>query len=109
MKKKLLLLIFSISIISCNSSEERAVDYSWIGGEIVNPHSDYVLLFKNNYLLDTIKLNSKNFFSYKTENKKGNLYSFRNGEFQIFYLEPGDSLMLRVNTIDFDESLSYSG
>ncbi|MFT5435848.1 MAG: hypothetical protein ACI840_000488 [Ulvibacter sp.] len=109
MIKKLLLLLFSISIISCNSSEERAVDYSWIGGEIVNPHSDYVLLFKNNYLLDTIKLNSKNFFSYKTENKKGNLYSFRNGEFQIFYLEPGDSLMLRVNTIDFDESLSYSG
>jgi len=107
--KKLLLLLFSISIISCNNSEECTVDYSWIGGEIVNPHSEYVLLFKNNYLLDTIKLDNKNFFSYKTKNDKGNLYSFRNGEFQIFYLEPGDSLMLRVNTIDFDESLSYSG
>lgn len=107
--KKLLLLLFSVSIISCNNSEECTVDYSWIGGEIVNPHSDYVLLFKNNYLLDTIKLNDKNFFSYKTKNNEGNLYSFRNGEFQILYLEPGDSLMLRVNTIDFDESLSYSG
>ena len=107
--KKLLLLLFSVSIISCNNSEECALDYSWIGGEIVNPHLDYVLLFKNNYLLDTIQLDSKNYFSYKTQNNKGNLYSFRNGEFQIFYLEPGDSLMLRVNTIDFDESLSYSG
>jgi hypothetical protein len=107
--KKLLLLLFCISIISCNNSTECAVDYSWVGGEIVNPHSEYVLLFKNNNLLDTIQLDDKNFFSYKTENNKGNLYSFRNGEFQIFYLEPGDSLMLRVNTIDFDESLSYSG
>ena len=107
--KKLLLFLFSISIISCNNAEECTLDYSWIGGEIVNPHTDYVLIYKNNYLLDTIKLNSKNFFSYKTKNIEGNLYSFRNGEFQIFYLEPGDSLMLRVNTIDFDESLSYSG
>lgn len=109
MVKKLLFLLVSISLISCNNSEECTVDYSWIGGEIVNPHSDYVLLFKNNRLLDSIKLNDKNFFSYKTKNEQGNLYSFRNGEFQIFYLEPGDSLMLRVNTIDFDESLSYSG
>ena len=109
MIKKLLLLLFCISIISCNNSNECAIDYSWVGGEIVNPHSEYVLLFKNNNLLDTIQLDDKNFFSYKTENNKGNLYSFRNGEFQIFYLEPGDSLMLRVNTIDFDESLSYSG
>jgi hypothetical protein len=107
--KKLLLLLSVISLISCNHSNENGTDYSWIGGEIVNPHLDYVLLFKNNSLLDTVRLDNKNFFSYKTKNTEGNIYSFRNGEFQIFFLEPGDSLMLRVNTIDFDESLSYSG
>jgi len=84
-------------------------DYSWIGGEIVNPITDYVVIYKNNLLLDTVKLDRRNFFRYKTNNTKGNLYSFQNGEFQIFYLEPGDSLMLRVNTIDFDESLTYTG
>ena len=25
------------------------------------------------------------------------------------YLEPGDSIMLRVNTLKFDESLTYTG
>ena len=109
MIKKLLLILIVNSLISCNNSQENATDYSWIGGEIVNPYLDYVLLFKNNALIDTVRLNDKNRFSYKTKNTEGNLYSFRNGEFQIFFLEPGDSLMLRVNTIDFDESLSYSG
>jgi hypothetical protein len=30
-------------------------------------------------------------------------------EFQVFYIKPLDSLMLRVNTLDFDESLSFTG
>ena len=107
--KKLLLLFLFTSLISCNNNEEQCSDYSWIGGEIVNPITDYVLIYRNNHLLDTVRLDRRNFFSYKTKNEKGNLYSFQNGEFQIFYLEPGDSLMLRVNTIDFDESLTYTG
>ena len=109
MIKKLLLLFVLSSFISCNNTEEECSDYSWIGGEIVNPITNYVLIYKNNFILDTVKLDQRNFFTYKTKNTKGNLYSFRNGEFQIFYLEPGDSLMLRVNTIDFDESLTYTG
>ncbi|AVI51597.1 hypothetical protein C5O00_10665 [Pukyongia salina] len=82
---------------------------TWIGGQIVNPKSDYVVLLKDNEVMDTIKLDSQNFFHYQSECIKPGLYSFRHHEYQIFYLEPGDSLMLRVNTVDFDESLTYSG
>ena len=37
------------------------------------------------------------------------MYTFSHVEFQVFYLNPGDSLMLRVNTLEFDESLSFTG
>lgn len=81
----------------------------WIGGEIVNPKLDYVLLFRDNSILDTVALDKNNFFMFKVENAKKSLYSFRHLEYQIFYGEPGDSLLLRVNTMEFDESLSYTG
>jgi len=107
--RKLLLFTLCLPLLSCETGSERRSDSTWIGGEIVNPKGDYVLLLKDNKVLDTIELDSKNFFRYKSDSIKPGLYSFRHNEYQIFYLEPGDSLMLRVNTVDFDESLTYSG
>ena len=38
------------------------------------------------------------------------MYYFRHGnENQYIYLEPQDSLMLRLNTWDFDESIVFAG
>jgi hypothetical protein len=68
-----------------------------------------VVFLKDNQVIDTVKLDSENFFKFSTGCIAPGLYSFTHNEYQIFYLEPGDSLMLRVNTADFDESLSYSG
>ncbi len=109
MIRNLLLLIFCIPLISCENSNNNGSGETWVGGQIINPKSDYVVLFKDHNLLDTIKLNSENFFYYKMDSVTPGLYSFTHKEYQIFYLEPGDSLMLRVNTVDFDESLTYSG
>ena len=65
----------------------------WIGGEIVNPKSNIVVIYKDDCIIDTVKLNNKNFFLYKGEGLPEGLYSFRHNEFQLIYVEPGDSLM----------------
>ncbi len=108
-KKLLLLVILSFTLFSCKNNEDLSSNITWIGGEIVNPIDDYVLFYQGEHIIDSIKLNKDNHFIYKAENLKAGLYSFSHKEFQVFYLEPSDSLMLRVNTIDFDESLSYTG
>ena len=108
---KKLLLLFTLILItfSCKNENETAPKLAWVGGEIVNPIGDYVLIYRGEQLIDSVKLNDSNFFLYKAENIEAGLYSFSHKEFQVFYLEPTDSLMLRVNTIDFDESLSFTG
>ena len=109
MVKKILLFLCLILLISCKKNEDSASNVTWIGGEIVNPRGDYVIFFKDEHILDSVKLDENNFFLYRAEGIKTGLYSFHHIEFQVMFIEPGDSLMLRVNTIDFDESLSYTG
>lgn len=96
-------------MLSCKNQEDSAKTITWIGGQIVNPSMDYIIFTKGDEVLDTVKLDANNFFLYKTDKIKPGLYSLRHSESQIFYIEPGDSLMLHVNTMDFDESLAYSG
>lgn len=85
------------------------METTYIGGQIVNPTLDYIIFSKGNHVLDTVKLDANNFFQYKTDKIKSGLYSFKHSEIQVFYIEPGDSLLMHINTIDFDESLAYSG
>lgn len=107
--RKLLYLLAAITLISCENGENKDSELTWIGGQIINPKSDYVVLLKDNKVIDTVKLDSNNFFKYSMGCVTPGLYSFTHNEYQVFYLEPGDSLMLRVNTTDFDESLTYTG
>lgn len=107
--KKILPLLFFATIFSCNNKEEKAVQTTWISGQIVNPTLDYIIFSKGNQILDTVKLDGDNFFYYKTEKIKSGLYFLKHGESQVFFIEPGDSLLIHINTIDFDESLAYSG
>ena len=108
---KNLLLLFTVFffLFSCNNKKKDNTTFTYIGGEIINPKGDYVLIYEGDQLLDSIKLDADNHFIYKSTNLKEGLYSFSHDEFQVFYLKPLDSLMLRVNTMDFDESLSFTG
>ncbi|MCG2417934.1 thioredoxin family protein [Aequorivita sp. F47161] len=107
-KKLLLLLVFTV-LLSCKSKDENVVKTTWIGGQIINPTLDYIVFSRGNEILDTVKLDSNNFFLYKTDKIKAGLYNLKHNETQVFFIEPGDSLLLHVNTLDFDESLAYSG
>ncbi|GLB52427.1 hypothetical protein NBRC110019_14670 [Neptunitalea chrysea] len=105
--KKIIYIIFIITIVSCGDDND-AVTY--FGGQIVNPKSDIVVLYKNDIAVDTVFLDDHNKFMFEFEDLKSGLYKFESEpEYQHFILEKGDSLLLRLNTMDFDESLVFSG
>lgn len=109
---KIKFLVFSLiimSILGCNSDEEK-VQSIFIGGEIVNPKSEFFILSKNNTTIDTLYLNQNNRFGKHFEDLEEGIYRFNHPpENQILYLQPGDSILVWLNTLDFDESINFSG
>lgn len=108
-KKILFLILIGITLASCNQQNQKSAQGTWIGGEIVNPKVDYVIISKNRTLIDTVRLDGNNYFHYEFIDFSPGIYTFRHFEYQVFYLEPRDSIMLRVNTLEFDESLAFTG
>lgn len=82
----------------------------YFGGLIVNPTSNFVVLLKKDVVIDTFYLNEKNRFGGKLPTAEKGLYVFKHPpENQIMYLEPGDSTLVLLNTMEFDESINFSG
>src|SRR5690606_21153835 len=71
--KKILLLLLITTLFSCKDKNENTVRTTYIGGQIVNPTVNYIIFSKGNEILDTVKLDGKNFFQYKTEKIKNRL------------------------------------
>lgn len=108
--KQILLLFFCCLLCaSCDKSSKDSCGSAWIGGEVVNPKRDYVILSKSRKIIDTVFLDDENFFLYQIKQLEPGIYFFSHNEYQALFVEPGDSIMLRVNTLEFDESLSYTG
>ena len=106
--KYLFLALYLILLSSCNSKDESVITY--FGGQIINPKSDKVFLYKGEQVLDSAQLDSKHKFLMDIDSLALGLYTFKHGpELQYIYLEPEDSLLIRINTWDFDESLVFSG
>ena len=108
-RKILPFLLVLFTLFSCKKKDNTDGVVTWIGGQIINPKSDYVIFAQGRLIIDTVKLDSNNFFLYRTDKIKEGLYTLRHYETQVFYIQPGDSLLLHLNTIEFDESLAYSG
>lgn len=107
MTKYLFFLCF-IFLIGCNTTQKE--DYTYFGGKIINPKSKFVVISDNEGVIDSIQLQQDNTFLGKLTNIKTGLYVFRHGpELQYVFLESKDSLLIRLNTWDFDESLVFSG
>ncbi|WP_298764787.1 hypothetical protein [uncultured Polaribacter sp.] len=102
-------LLITITLLgSCGSNLES--NTTFFGGKIINPKTKYVVLFSMDKVIDTLILDKDNKFLGKYSTLNEGLYYFKHGnENQYIYLEPKDSLMLRLNTWDFDESLVYAG
>jgi len=97
-------------LVGCKKDAPLISDYAYLGGEIINPNNDYVVIYNTKGLRDTVKLNNSNRFIYKVEDLKSGIHFFKhNPENQIVVLEPNDSLTFRLNTMEFDESLVFTG
>ncbi|MFY0631148.1 MAG: hypothetical protein JXR05_12260 [Flavobacteriaceae bacterium] len=112
MTKQLRKLLFILGVItvfySCETTPGN--NNTYFGGKIINPKTDHVILFDDETVIDTFYLDQNDKFIGEIPELKESLYYFRHGdEHQYIYLEPKDSLLIRLNTWDFDESLVFSG
>ncbi|MBL4744917.1 MAG: hypothetical protein JKY08_00970 [Flavobacteriaceae bacterium] len=104
----LAILVFPF-LYSCTTSEDKDT-FAYFGGHIKNPKGDLILFLKDGQAIDTIRLGIHNTFLKKFKNLEEGLYTFKHGlEFQYIYLEPTDSVLIHLNTWDFDENLVFSG
>jgi hypothetical protein len=110
MKRLILILLTITSLVSCDSKTDSSCSQAFIGGEIINPINDYLILYDDTSPIDTLYLDNNNRFSYQIGSVSSGLHSFiHGGEYQVIILEPNDSIMLRLNTLDFDKSLVFTG
>lgn len=110
MKFYILTLLTLSTLFSCKQGSNGEKDYAYFGGEIINPNMKYLILKSpGGTTSDTLFLDKNNRFGKKLTNITSGLYTFLHGENQYVLLEPEDSIMVRLNTIDFDESLVFTG
>lgn len=110
MKFYIIPLIVSVFVTGCMDTKYTPEDHAYFGGEIINPKKNYVTLHLAENQVDTLYLDEENRFFKKIDHIKSGLYAFlHGGEYQLVLLEPQDSIMLRLNTLDFDESLVFTG
>jgi len=108
--KYIIYTILTLAFISCNTTTNHKNTTTYFGGEIINPKTNFVLFLKDDKVIDTLTLDKNNRFMFKFTNLNEGLYTFKHGlEFQYVYVEPKDSILVRLNYWDFDESLVFSG
>ncbi len=102
--------IFSVLLIVSGCARKTQRGDAYIGGEIKNPSSKTVYVYREGEVVDTLSLDDQNFFELHLSDITTGMYSFMHGnEYQLAVVEPGDSIVVRGNTIDFDQSLVYMG
>lgn len=103
-----ILILVAYSLLTSCGSEKKPDTY--FGGKIISPKSDHIILFYQEKAIDTFQLDENHSFLSKIKLPKEGLYYFKHGpEHQYIYFEPSDSILIRLNTWSFDESLVFSG
>lgn len=98
-------------LLSSCKNEFKSDDYTaYFGGEVTNPTSPYILFCKNSDVIDTIEIDLNNRFFVKFDSLPPGLYTFKNEpEYQYVYFDKNDSIMVHINSKDFDESVVFCG
>jgi hypothetical protein len=111
MKLKILVIVIGVlsAIFSCGK-KNSICNATYFGGQIINPKENFITLYKNNDVIEIIELDDNNNFMVQLDADLEGLFHFNHGvEYQYIYIEPKDSILIRLNTWDFDESLVFSG
>lgn len=105
MIKKIISFFLIILIIGCKSEYK-----TFISGKIIKPTNNEIQLLKDEKVIKNININNEGIFSTSIDDLNDGLYNFIHlPEFQYLIINKGDSLVLRLNSLDFDESLVFSG
>ena len=105
MIKKIFPFFLIILIIGCKSE-----NITFISGKIIKPTNNEIQLLKDEKVIKNININNEGIFSTSIDDLNDGLYNFVHlPEFQYLIVNKGDSLVLRLNSLDFDESLVFSG
>lgn len=104
------LIILIGSVTSCDKKHSDEDFTAYFGGEVINPQDNYVLFLKDNEVIDTIFLDKNNRFLHKFDSLSPGLYTFKHQpEYQYVYFDKNDSLMVIINSRDFDNSIVFCG
>jgi len=107
MKKNFIKNLIFIFIFSCNSFDNEV---TYFGGKIINKTSDKISLLKDENILNESLISNDDVFFMSIDSIADGLYNFKHlPEFQYLIFETADSLVMRLNAIDFDESLVFTG
>lgn len=104
------LFLALFAVIGCQKKFQDNNYTAYFGGEVMNAKSNFVLFLKDDIVLDTLYLNDKNQFFKKFDSLSPGLYTFKHEpEYQYVYFDKNDSLMVRINSMEFDESVVFCG
>ena len=105
-KKYLLIFSFIITTISCGFDDNS----TYFVGKILKKTNDKISILKDQVVLNEVVISNDGDFTMVIDSVQDGLYNFKHlPEFQYILLEKKDSLVLRLNAVDFDESLVFTG
>ena len=108
MAKRLIFIVIGL-LLGCNTSVDAPAS-AFFGGQIINPSSDYISLYKYDQRIDSLDLNEKNRFSRRYDSIDFGLFKMEHlPENQMVLIEAGDSIWSYANMADFNASLVFSG
>ena len=106
----ILLSFLLTSMTSCKDGIIGGNHVAYFGGEIENPKNNFVVFMKNDKVIDTFYLDKDNRFFHKFDSLTPGLYSFKHDpEYQYVFFDKNDSIMVRLNSNDFDNTLMFCG
>jgi hypothetical protein len=105
-KKFLLIFSFILTTISCGFDDNS----TYFVGKILKKTNDKISILKDQVVLNEAVISNDGDFTMVIDSVQDGLYNFNHlPEFQYILLEKKDSLVLRLNAVDFDESLVFTG
>ena len=99
------ILFIFLLFFSCKSD-----NITVFSGKILNNTSDSISIYKDNNMIYESVVDADGLFNITIDTISSGLYTFyHEPEFQYIIIDENDNLQIRLNTLDFDESLVYTG
>ena len=99
------ILLILLLFFSCKSDNTTV-----FSGKILNNTSDSISIYKDNNMIYEAVVDVDGLFNITIDTITSGLYTFyHEPEFQYIIIDENDNLQIRLNTLDFDESLVYTG